>query len=86
MGLDEALIPVLRLGERLPCRDRLERPRGGQHEVALQHLARFGIMTGQSERRDEVRIRPRNVVRIDRNRPASQFDRLVITLQRALSE
>jgi hypothetical protein len=36
--------PVLGLDVRLPCRDRLERPGGGQREVALQRLARFRIM------------------------------------------
>ena len=66
---------------RLPCRDRLERPGGGQREVALQRLARFRIMTGQGERRHKDRMRPRDVVRIDRDRLASQFNRLVITLQ-----
>ena len=37
-------------------------------------------MTGQGERRHKEHIRIR-VVRIDRERPASQFDRLIIALQ-----
>ena len=66
---------------RLPCRDRLERPGGGQREVALQRLARFRVMTGQGERRHKGRMNILDVIRIDRDRPASQFNRLVITLQ-----
>ena len=66
---------------RLPCRDRLERPGGGQREVALQRLARFGVMTGQGERRHKGRMNILDVIRIDRDRLASQFNRLVIILQ-----
>src|SRR5277367_1873930 len=73
--------PVLGLEVRLPCRDRLERPGRGQREVALQRLARFRIMTGQGERSHKDRMRPRDVVRIDRDRLAKLFNRLVITLQ-----
>ena len=66
---------------RLECRDRLERPGGGQREVALQRLARFGVMTGQGERRHKDRMNILDVIRIDRDRFASPFNRLVITLQ-----
>ena len=55
--------------------------RGGQREVALQRLARFRIMAGQGERRHKGHMRKRVVIRIDRDRPASQFNRLVIILQ-----
>jgi len=71
--------PVLGLEVRLPCRDRLERPDGGQREVALERLARFGVMTGQGERRHKGCMRPRDVVRIARDM-AKLFNRLVITL------
>ena len=66
---------------RLPRRDRPERPDGRQREVALQRLARFRIMTGQGERRYKNRMRPRDVVRVDRDHLAKLFNRLVIILQ-----
>ena len=69
--------PVLGLEVRLPCPDRLERPGGGQREVALQRLARLGVMTGQGERRHKVHVHMRDIG-IDRDRPASQVNRLVI--------
>ena len=47
---------LLGLEVRLACRDRLERPGGGQREVALQRLARFRIMIGQGERRHKDRM------------------------------
>ena len=81
MGLDEPRIVALRFGERLPCRDRLERPGGRQREIALERLARLGVLTGQGERRHKQRMRRLDVVRIDRNRPAILFNRLVIILQ-----
>jgi len=42
---------------RLPCRDRSERPGGGQRKVALERLARFRVMTRQGERRNQERRR-----------------------------
>ena len=81
--LDEAWIAVLSetldLKIRLPCRDRLELPGGGQREVALQRLARFRIMTGQGERRHKDHMRIRDVIRIDRDRLASPVNRLIVT-------
>jgi hypothetical protein len=38
-------------------------------------------MTGQGERRHEEHMNMRDVIRIDRERSTSQFNRLVITLQ-----
>jgi hypothetical protein len=59
----------------------LERPGGGQREIALQRLARFRITIGQGERRHKDQVRKRVGIGIDRDRPASQFNRLVIILQ-----
>src|SRR5574337_2091112 len=66
---------------RLKCRDRLERPAGGQREVALERLARFGVMTGHGERRHKGRMNILDVIRIDRDRLARPINRLVIILQ-----
>jgi hypothetical protein len=61
---------------RLPCRDRLEGPGGGQREVALQRLARFGVTTGQGERCHKGSMNILDIIRIDRDRLAGQFNRL----------
>ena len=82
LGLDAGWIATLcGVVHTLKCRDRLERPGGGQHEVALERLARLRVPTGQGERRDKDRMNILDVIRIDRDRPASQFNRLVIALQ-----
>ena len=81
--LDAGWVAALCGEVRLKCRDRLERPGGGQCEVALQRLARLRIMTGQGKRRYKGRmnILDPNVIRIDSDRLASPFNRLVITFQ-----
>src|SRR5271166_3137156 len=79
--LDAGWIAALCGVIRLPCRDRPERPGGGQREVALERLARFRIMIGQGERRHKFRMHKPDVVRIDRDRLARQFNHLVIALQ-----
>ena len=79
--LDAGWIAALCGVVRLKCRDRLERSGGGQREVTLQRLARFGVMTGQGERRRKGRMNILDVIRIDRDRLASPFNRLVIPLQ-----
>jgi hypothetical protein len=39
------------------------------------------LMTGQSQRRGDVKIRPQIIIRFDRDRPAGPFDRLIVLLQ-----
>ena len=78
--LDEGWVAALGHLERLPCGDRLERRGGERREVALQRLARFRITIGQRERSHKDHMR-KLVVRIDGDRPASQFNRLIVILQ-----
>jgi hypothetical protein len=79
--LDPAWIAALGHLERPPRRDRLDRPGGGQREIALQRRTRFRIMTGQGERRHQDQMRILDVIRSCRDRPASQLDRLIIIPQ-----
>ena len=58
--LEQAWIVALGYLERLPCRDRPERPGGRQREIAPQRLTRFRIMIGQGERRHEDQMRMRD--------------------------
>ena len=73
-------LPPRDIWDDLPRRDRLERRGGGRREVALQRLARFRILIGQGERRRQDHM-CKLVFRIDCERPARQFNRLIITLQ-----
>src|SRR5262249_18831151 len=66
--------------ERLPCRDRLGAA-GNRRKVGMEGFVRLRLMTAQSKRRDEVEVQPRSSARIDRNRPAGPFDRLIVLFQ-----
>ena len=45
-----------------------------------------GLMAGQSEGSNKVSMRKRIVIRTDRDRPASPFDRLIVLLQREIGD
>ena len=64
---------------RLPRRDRLGTA-GNRRKVTLEVFTGHRLMTGQSKRRDEVEMSPR-IIRIDRDRRAGIFNRLIVLLE-----
>jgi hypothetical protein len=57
------------------------RPRAGRGSAAVERLSRVRFVTGQRERRHTACMNILDVIRIERDRLASPFNRLVIILQ-----